>query len=92
MSRNANPARLTEGPVGGHLVSLTVPMIWGILAFMTFNLADTYFVGRLGAPELAAISFTFPVVMVLFSVGIGLGAGTSSVPQRGTAARARSHP
>lgn len=42
------PGRLTEGAVGRHLVTMTVPMIWGILAFMTFNLADTYFVGQLG--------------------------------------------
>jgi len=75
-------ARLTEGPVGRHLVSLTIPMIWGILAFMTFNVADTYFVGRLGSSQLAAMSFTFPVVMILFSIGIGLGAGTSSIVAR----------
>ncbi len=76
------PGRLTEGAVGRHLVTMTVPMIWGILAFMTFNLADTYFVGQLGVRELAALSFTFPVVMVLISLAIGLGAGTSSVVAR----------
>ena len=51
-----SPARLTEGPVGRHLVSLTIPMIWGILAFMTFNVAHTYFVGRLGSSQLADMS------------------------------------
>ena len=57
-------------------------MIWGILAMMTFNAADTWFVAQLGTAELAAMSFTFPVVMVLTSLGIGLMAGTSSVLAR----------
>lgn len=57
-------------------------MIWGILAIMSLYLADTYFVGQLGTKELAALSFTFPVVMVLVSVSIGLSAGTSSVLAR----------
>ncbi len=75
-------ARLTEGPVGRHLVAMTIPMIWGLLAIMTFNVADTYFVGQLGTRELAAMSFTFPVVFALISIAIGLGAGTSSVLAR----------
>ncbi|MFQ5993779.1 MAG: MATE family efflux transporter [Acidiferrobacterales bacterium] len=75
-------ARLTEGPVRQHLVKLTVPMIWGILALMLFYLTDTWFVAQLGAKELAAISFSFPVIMVLISLGIGLMAGTSSVLAR----------
>ena len=69
---------LTEGPVGSHLQAMTVPMIWGILAMMSFNIADTWFVAQLGGHELAAMSFTFPVVMTMMSVGIGLGAGASS--------------
>lgn len=79
---SSSAARLTRGPVRGHLVSLTVPMIWGILAMMAFNVTDTWFVARLGAPQLAAMSFTFPVVMLLVSLGIGLMAGTSSVLAR----------
>ena len=57
-------ARLTEGPVAGHLVSMTVPMVWAILGIMLFNATDTWFVAQLGAEPLAAMSFTFPVIMV----------------------------
>lgn len=76
------PANLTQGSVRGHLVSLTVPMIWGIAAIMSLNIVDTWFVAQLGERELAAISFTFPVTMVLISLGIGLMAGTASVLSR----------
>ena len=61
---------------------MTLPMVWGILALMSFNVVDTWFVAQLGGRELAAMSFTFPVVMTMMSVGIGLGAGASSVLAR----------
>ena len=93
MTNAAATARLTEGPISSHLVKLTLPMIWGILAIIGFNLVDTYLVGRLGPRPLAALSFTFPVVMAFISIGIGLSAGTSSVLARavgaGDLARAR---
>ena len=74
--------RLIEGNVGGQLVKLTIPMIWGVLALVAFNIADTYFVGQLGTKQLAAMSFTFPVVMTLGSLAMGLGVGASSVISR----------
>jgi putative MATE family efflux protein len=57
-------------------------MIWGIFSILAFSLADTYFVAQLGIQELAAISFTFPVVNVLSSVAMGLGIGASSMIAR----------
>ncbi|MGB3651044.1 MAG: MATE family efflux transporter [Rivularia sp. (in: cyanobacteria)] len=74
--------RLTEGNVGSTLVKLTIPMIWGVFAIIAFNLVDTYFVGQLGTEPLAAMSFTFPVVMTLGSLSMGLGVGASSVISR----------
>ncbi len=65
-----------------HLIRLTIPMIWGILSMMSLNLVDTWFVAQLGKEQLAAMSFAFPVVMVLISLGIGFMAGTSSVIAR----------
>jgi len=57
-------------------------MVWGFLSVLAFSLADTYFVAQLGTQELAAMSFTFPVVAVLGSVAMGLGTGASSVIAR----------
>jgi putative MATE family efflux protein len=57
-------------------------MVLGIVGMQGFNLADTYFVGRLGTTELAAISFTFPVVFVIAGLALGLGMGTSAVVSR----------
>lgn len=80
----AAPARgrLTEGPVRGHLVSMSLPMIGGLFAIISFNVVDTLFVAQLGTVPLAAMTFTFPVVLVFFSISIGLSAGASSVVAR----------
>jgi len=75
-------ARLTQGPVGKHLVDMTVPVMYGILMMMLQGFVDAYFIGLVGDRELAALSFAFPVLMVVTSVAIGLGAGTSSVVAR----------
>ena len=75
-------ARLTQGPVGRHLVDMTVPVLFGIFMMMLQAFADAYFIGRVGVEALAALSFAFPILMVVTSVAIGLGAGTSSVVAR----------
>jgi putative MATE family efflux protein len=75
-------ARLTQGSVGRHLVDMTVPVLFGIFMMMGQSFVDMWFVGRVGVRELAALSFAFPVLMVVTSVAIGLGAGTSSVVAR----------
>lgn len=71
-------ATLTEGSVAKTLRDMATPMVVGLLAMMSFNAVDTFFVGQLGSDALAAMSFTFPVVMVYTSLAIGIGAGTSS--------------
>jgi len=75
-------ARLDTGSIPRHLIALSLPMVWGILAMIAYNVADTFFVAQLGTAPLAALSFTFPVVMTIFSLALGLGIGTASVISR----------
>ena len=74
--------KLTEGQISLQLLRLSLPMVWGVFSVLAFSLADTYFVAQLGTNELAAMSFTFPVVTVLGSIAMGLGTGVSSVIAR----------
>jgi len=76
------PAKLTQGPVGRHLIDMTVPMLFGITTLMAQSFIDAYFLGMVGDRALAAYSFGFPILMIVTSVAIGLGAGTSSVVAR----------
>ncbi|MBB3188987.1 MATE family efflux transporter [Halomonas cerina] len=80
----SRPARrdLLEGPIGLTLLRKSLPVVGGMIAMMSFNLVDTWFVSRLGTEELAAVAFTFPVVFTVISLAIGLGIGTSAVVAR----------
>lgn len=73
---------LTTGSERNHLIQMTIPTIWGMLAIMSMHLADTWFVGRLGTDKLAAMGFTFPVVMIIGSLALGIGTGASSLIAR----------
>lgn len=75
-------AVLISGPIAPMLARLTLPMIAGIMGMVAFNLVDTFFVGQLGTAELAALSFTFPVVLVVSSLAMGIGIGASAVISR----------
>jgi putative MATE family efflux protein len=78
-TKNTHQINLLKDPVAPTLKSMTIPMIYGMILLMTFNLVDTFFVGLLGTQPLAAISFTFPITFTVISLTIGLGIGTSAV-------------
>jgi len=59
MKPGSSGPRLIHGPVGKSILSLMLPMMMGMVALLSYNLADTWFIGQLGTMELAAISFTF---------------------------------
>ncbi|MEX0343123.1 MAG: MATE family efflux transporter [Erythrobacter sp.] len=75
-------AKLTRGSIRGHLVGQTLPMIFGVAAIMSVGLIDAYFIGQLGAKELAAVSFIFPITIALSSLGVGVMVGINSVIAR----------
>lgn len=75
-------AKLTRGSIRGHLVTQTLPMIVGVAAIMSVGLIDAYFIGQLGARELAAVAFIFPITIALSSLGVGVMVGINSVIAR----------
>ena len=74
-----NKKDLTQGSIVKKLVQLSLPMMLGIISMVAFNLIDTFYVGQLGKKELAALSFTFPVIMIIFSFIQGLGIGATAL-------------
>ncbi len=77
-----NKGDLTKGAIKSHLTRLSVPMMWGIGAIISFQLVDMYFIGLLGTEELAAVTFTFPITYMIFSFVMGFGIAMSSVVSR----------
>ncbi|MEO0698432.1 MAG: MATE family efflux transporter, partial [Pseudomonadota bacterium] len=75
-------ARLTTGPITGHLVGQTLPGIVGVAAIMSIGLVDSYFIGQLGEEPLAAVAFIFPITIALNSLGVGVMVGINSMVSR----------
>ena len=63
---------LTEGSVLKSLISLSGPIIAAQFLHTAYQLTDTFWVGRLGAAAIAAVSISFPVIFLLISFGGGL--------------------
>jgi putative MATE family efflux protein len=75
-------ADLTTGPVSTHLRRQALPMAMGLVAIISFDAVDLFFVSLLGDAPLAAISFTFPVIWLISSIIIGFEAGAASCISR----------
>ncbi|KZN49935.1 MATE family efflux transporter [Pseudoalteromonas luteoviolacea] len=77
--QSSSNSDILNGSIPATLKRMTVPMIFGMIMLMSFNLVDTFFISLLGTEPLAAVSFTFPVTFTIISLAIGLGIGTSAV-------------
>ncbi len=79
-SRN-RPA-LTEGPIWIALLRLSVPIILANILQVGYQLTDTFWVGRISAQAVAAVSLSFPIAFLCVSLGGGLPvAGTVLIAQ-----------
>lgn len=80
--KQKNKINLLEGDIKGHMLRMAIPSMGGMFAITVFNLTDTYFVSRLGTDALAAMGFTFPVIMIVGSISSGISMGAGSVLAR----------
>lgn len=73
---------LLEGNVSKTLFYLALPIIIINLLRTAYNIADAFWLGHLSKEALAAISFGFPVIFLLISLGMGIAiAGSVIVAQ-----------
>lgn len=78
----AKNRKYTEGRIFNSLFSLAVPIIFANILQTAYQLIDTFWLGRLGADAVAAVSISFPLLFLVLSLGSGLTlAGTVLVSQ-----------
>jgi putative MATE family efflux protein len=77
---------LTSGGIGMPLFYLSLPIVITNLLQTAYNLADTFWLGQYSTTALAAISFAFPMVFLLISLGIGLSVAGSVLVAQNTGA------
>jgi Na+-driven multidrug efflux pump len=63
---------LTSGSLWRPLLALSAPIVVTQLLQVLYNLVSTFWVGRLGQDAVSALSFSWPPVFVLISLGGGL--------------------
>ncbi|HVV00928.1 MAG TPA: MATE family efflux transporter [Verrucomicrobiae bacterium] len=61
-----------KGPIGTALFRLAIPIVAGNLLQTGYQLTDAFWVGRLGAAAVAAVSISFPVTFLVIAIGAGL--------------------
>lgn len=60
--------RFTQGSIVWPLLVLAGPLTATQLLQVAYNLTDTFWVGRLGADAVSALSFSWPFIFLLISV------------------------
>ncbi|MCF8002242.1 MAG: MATE family efflux transporter [Halanaerobiales bacterium] len=77
-----NREDILNGPIASTIFKLAWPIMIGNTMQVVYNLADTFWLGKLGAEAVAALSVGFPLVFLMVSIGAGLTiAGTTLVAQ-----------
>ncbi|MDN3669050.1 MATE family efflux transporter [Echinicola jeungdonensis] len=75
-------SKYTEGKIFHALTRLAIPIILANVLQTAYQLIDTFWLGRLGAHAVAAVSISFPILFFILSLGGGLTlAGTVLVSQ-----------
>ncbi|WP_254859711.1 MATE family efflux transporter [Natronomonas gomsonensis] len=73
---------VTDGELLKPLVILSLPIVLSQMLQVGYNLADTFWVGRLGQEAVSALSYSWPLVFLMISVAGGFTvAGTVLVAQ-----------
>jgi putative MATE family efflux protein len=76
--------RFLEGPTMGHVVRMTLAGTTGITFVFLVDLANLFWISRIGDPRLvAAIGYAFAVQFFAVSVGIGLMIAATAIVSRG---------
>jgi len=77
-----NRVNLLEGNLSGTIIKLGYPMAIASVVQTFYNLADTFWLGKLGRDALAAPIISFNIIFFILSLGMGFSiAGTSLVSQ-----------
>lgn len=78
---------MTQAPIPGLVIRLSIPTIISMLITSFYNMADTFFVGRIGTSATAAVGVVFPVMTVIQALGFFCGHGSGNSISRRLGAR-----
>lgn len=86
--------KMTETPIPRLILSLAAPTILSMLITSIYNLADTFFVGRISTSASGAVGVVSSLMAIIQALGfmLGHGSGTIISPPLGQSGYPRRHP
>lgn len=78
MSQEQKFEMMTEAPIPDLIGRLAVPTIISMLITSFYNMADTFFVGKIGTSATAAVGVVFPVMAIIQALGFFCGHGSGN--------------
>lgn len=74
--------KMTETPVAKLVIMLGIPTTISMLVTNIYNMADTYFVGKLGTSASGAVGIVFGLMAIIQAFGFMFGHGAGSIISR----------
>lgn len=71
-------AQMTQTPIPKLVCTLAVPTIISMLITSLYNMADTYFVGKIGTSATAAVGVALPLMAIIQALGFTFGQGSGN--------------
>jgi len=74
--------RMTQVPVNRLICSLAIPTIISMMITSVYNMADTFFVGKIGTSASGAVGIAFSLMAIIQAIGFTLGMGSGNFISR----------
>lgn len=82
MNQEEKYTQMTTTPIPKLVCSLAVPTIISMLVTSFYNMADTFFVGKLDTQSTAAVGVVFSVMAIIQAIGFFFGHGSGNYISR----------